>query len=170
MWHILVFSVLFKANLCYPIFFQLKKKKALERKTKHNSNFSELGPKYFLGFLLPSYCSLADQAPWTPFPSDLPGGMYTLLKPLVLSTTACLKTPSLQVCCLGLPVLRTISRPASAPHAGENSSAFPLLLLFLTITAETLRPVRVAAMSYLQCFLYCLPHQRTHLSKCWVMD
>ena len=132
MWHILLFSVLFKANLCYPIFFQLKKKKkALERKTKHNSNFSELGPKYFLGFVLPSCCS-ADQAPWTPFPSDLPGGMYTLLKPLVLNTTAWLKTPSLQVCCLGLPVLRTISRSASAPQDRENSSAFLLLLLFIS--------------------------------------
>ena len=132
MWHILVFSVLFKANLCYPIFFQLKKNRSWEKNKTQLCNFSELGPKYFLGFLLPSCCSLADQAPWTPFPSDLPGGMYTLLKPLVLSTTACLKTPSLQVCCLGLPVLRTISQPVSAPQAAQNSSAFPLLLLFIS--------------------------------------
>ena len=114
-------------------FLSVKKKKVLREKQNTTlTNFSELGPKYFLGFLLPSCCSLAYQAPWTPFPSDLPGGMYTLLKPLVLSTTAWLKTPSLQVCCLGLPVLRTISRSASAPQDRENSSAFLLLLLFIS--------------------------------------
>ena len=139
-------------------FLSVKKKKVLREKQNTTlTNFSELGPKYFLGFLLPSCCSLAYQAPWTPFPSDLPGGMYTLLKPLVLSTTAWLKTPSLQVCCLGLPVLWTFPNQPLHPRTGRILQLFHYFFcLFLTITAETLRPMRVAAMSYLQ-VLFILP-------------
>ena len=104
------------------------------------------------------------------FQSDLPRGMYTLLKSLVLSTTAWLKTLSLQVCCLGLPKYHFLTSLCT-PGQGRILQIFHYFFcLFLTITAETLRPMRVAEMSYLQCFLYCLPHKRTHLSKCWVTD
>ena len=153
-------------------FLSVKKKKALERKTKHNSNFSELGPKYFLGFLLPSCCSLADQAPWTPFPiwsttghvhsAQATGAKYHCLiedsqPPGMLPWTACPKNHFLTSLCI--------------PGQGRILQLFHYFFcLFLTITAETLRPVRVTAVSYLQCFLYCLPRKRAHPSKCGVMD
>lgn len=152
------------------VFF--KKKRSWEKNKTQLCTFSKLCPKYFLGFLLPLVPCLADQAPWTPLPiwsttwhvysAQVTGAKYHCLTedpqpPGMLPWTACPKNHFPTSLC--------------TPGQGRILQLFHYFFcLFLTITAETLRPMRVAEMSYLQSCLYCLPHERTHLSKCWVMD
>ena len=108
-----------------PIFFQLKKKKGLERKTKHNSvtfqSCAQNTPLVFSCLLAPP---LADQAPWTPFPI-LSTTWHVYSAQATGAKYHCLTEDS-QVCCLGLPVQTTISRPASAPQARGEFFSFSI--------------------------------------------
>lgn len=117
-------------------FLSVKKNRSWEKNKTQLCNFSELGSKYFLGFLAFLFL-LWQTRPLDSFSHLIYHGHVHLLKPLVLSTTAWLKTPSLQVLPWTACPKNHFHQPLH-PSQGRILQLFHYFFcLFLTITAET---------------------------------